>query len=133
MEKGGKNYIEWERVLKIYANMKKSIEKERLEADNISIDYFLLSMLVLFPIRKLNDYNSIKIRNFNTEKDNYVDLYNREIVFNKYKNNKKNYGNQVFEIDEPMFEFLKFWMKDNRGEYLLWEKYSSTFLTTVLV
>ena len=136
-EKEDKNWIEWDEVLKIHATMKKNVEKNHKKKDrnltnteDVLIEYICLSMYVLFPPRRL-EWGTVKLRYFDTEKDNYVDLHNKEIVFNKYKTSKT-YGKQVFPMDSSMYKLMKFWMKKNQEEYLFFEEFSSPQMTLLL-
>ena len=49
---------------------------------------YLMTSLYLHHASIRNDYRSVKLFDYNTEKDNYLDWDNKTFVFNEYKNKK---------------------------------------------
>ena len=118
------NWISWGEVLKTYQYLyKKSfplLKKERVTRREMTelVDFVMLSLYVLIPPRRSSDYTMMKIRNFNKEKDNYVDLSKGELVFNNYKTNKT-YGTQSVKVTPKLKTILKKWIAINPTDNLL--------------
>ena len=71
---------------------------------------------LFFPVRRSKDWCDFKIRNINTQKDNYLDKSN--LVFNSYKT-AKTYGKQTVAIPTKCKNILQKWIKQNpTAEYL---------------
>ena len=73
-------------------------------------NYILLALtsgLFQAPRRSLDWV--MKFRNFDMEKDNYVDLKRKEFVFNVFKK-RKDKGQQRIDITKPLLSILKKWI-----------------------
>lgn len=66
--------------------------------------------------RRSKDWTHFKIRNINTETDNYLD--SNTLVFNTYKT-KKTYGKQIIPIPEELAKIIKKWSTVQTGDYLI--------------
>jgi hypothetical protein len=75
----------------------------------------------------------MKIRNFDTKKDNYYKA--GKFYFNKYKTDST-YGLQVIDIPKPLDKILKKWNKININDYVLYStngnRLSSPQITRIL-
>lgn len=60
--------------------------------------------------RRSIDFGNMKWRNYDTEKDNYVDVKNSKFIFQNYKT-AKSYGKQETEITKPLKLVLNRWFK----------------------
>jgi integrase len=78
-------------------------------------NFVILSLYVLQPPRRLQDYTEMRLRNF-TEKDNYINK--TKFVFNKYKTAKFS-GREEIPINPKLKFILDKWKKLNPYEYLL--------------
>lgn len=110
---------------KLEAEAKLLYKKPKLEmADFQKIqNYILLSLtggIYQAPRRSL-DWK-MKVKNFDVEKDNYVDLKKKVFVFNNYKT-AKNYGAQTEPITKPLLAILKKWVSvlPDDMDYLLFD------------
>jgi hypothetical protein len=78
----------------------------------------LTSGLFIAP-RRSADWN-MKWRNYDEEKDNYVDVKNKQFVFNAYKT-AKIYGQSKIEIPKPLQVILNKWFKINPTDFVLFD------------
>ena len=64
----------------------------------------------------------MKIKNYDAEKDNYIDLKKKQFIFNTYKT-AKFHGQQITEIPKPLLSILKKWISilPIDMEYLLFD------------
>ena len=108
-------------------------------------DYYVIMEYILLgclggvsglPQRRSNDYTEIKLKIYNTSKDNYYN--NGKFVFNQYKTSKT-YGEQSFDVKEKASEFCKIlskWIKWYPSHYLLFSsnqnKFTSSQITKLL-
>ena len=117
---------EVEDILKKYEKETKPLfKKEKLTMDDYQKlqNYILLSLtggIFLAPRRSL-DWK-MKIKNYDGEKDNYVDLKKKEFVFNNYKT-AKFHGAQTEPIPKILLSILKKWVAilPEDMEYLLFD------------
>lgn len=70
------------------------------------------------PPRRSKDYVDFKIKNVDTEKDNYI--YKKKMIFNSYKT-AKTYQRQEIDIPPPLMKILNKWIKINPTEYLFFD------------
>ena len=117
---------EVEDILKKYEKETKPLfKKEKLTMDDYQKiqNYILLCLtggIFLAPRRSL-DWK-MKIKNYDAEKDNYVDLKKKEFVFNNYKT-VKFHGSQTEPIPKPLLSILKKWIAilPDDMDYLLFD------------
>jgi hypothetical protein len=120
------NFIDGITISKIYQNLKKKANQLYKKGD-LSYhevqeiqNYIILTLYsgLYIPPRRAKDYTEFKIRNINTEKDNYMDK--NEFVFNEYKTSKT-YAQQRVEIPKALKTIINKWIKINPTEYLLFD------------
>lgn len=104
-------------------NAKAHLSKKQLNANDLNEiqKWILLSLtsgLFIAP-RRSADWN-MKWRNYDEEKDNYVDVKNKQFVFNAYKT-AKIYGQSKIEIPKPLQVILNKWFKINPTDYVLFD------------
>ena len=125
-EKQKDNFIDGNTISKIYQNLKKKANQLYKKGD-LSYhevqeiqNYIILSLYsgLYIPPRRAKDYTEFKIRNINTEKDNYMDK--NEFVFNEYKTSKT-YAQQRVEIPKALKTIINKWIKIIPTEYLLFD------------
>lgn len=121
-DKMKENWISMEEIKKIFQEMykrtypllkKSSFNKQQF---NEVLLLVMLSLYVLNPPRRSQDFALMKIRNYNKEKDNYYD--GKLFTFQKYKTSKV-YGDQVVKVNPKLNSILKLWIKLNPHDYLL--------------
>ena len=93
-----KNIITWEKVLEIFNNLEDIKDK------------FVLSLFVLFPPRRLKDYDEMIYRskmgrNLSIDKNYYISNKS-EFIFNTYKTDYI-YGQQKFKISEDLKNIIE--------------------------
>jgi len=92
-------------------------------------DFVMLSLFILIPPRRALDFTEMKIKNVDTEKDNYIK--NQKMIFNIYKTSKMK-GQDKIEIPKDLKLILNKWLRVNPTEYLLFDSKGSK-LTSVKV
>lgn len=122
------NYITWDEVMKVYDSLRTEAEPlfklENLNKKQFNKlqDFVLLSMYVLIPPRRSLDYAQFKIRNPDTEKDNYMVMKGRKkeatLIFNAYKNSKR-LGKQEVKIPNQLRNIINKWLLKNPNDYLI--------------
>jgi len=118
------NWISWDDVIKRYQSFEREVaalwklKPEELSKGNFNkLKLFvLLSCYILIPPRRLLDYTSFKIRNFNLTKDNY--MKGKTFIFNNYKT-AKTYGTNVVDISPKLFSIIKKWIAINDSDFLI--------------
>lgn len=123
------NFIPWSEVLEKYNEMKADVAP-LLKKDNLNRDQFfklqdfiLLSLYVLIPPRRSQDYTEFKLRNYDTtddSKDNYmlVEKGKAFFVFNSYKNSSR-LGQQKVQIPVNLKNLILQFSDYNKTDYLL--------------
>jgi len=98
-------------------------EKENLNyIERNALNEFMLMTLCIgrfFPPRRL-EWLDMKLRNYNPEKDNWIDWENNRFVINVYKTQAK-YGTQYVPFNDECAQLLKRFIArtDNGSDYLL--------------
>ncbi len=88
-------------------------------------DYIIVCLYsgLFIPVRRLQDYAFMKIKNYDANADNYLFVKNRKMYFyfNKFKTSKyvKNDDDRIIEIPNDLAKILKKWMKINESDYLI--------------
>jgi hypothetical protein len=94
---------------------------------------FLGGVVKDLPPRRSQDYTELKIRNYDTKKDNYYKA--NKFYFNVYKT-AKTYGLQSIDVPKDLNVMLKKWIKINTNDYMLYStngnKLSSPQVTRIL-
>lgn len=107
-------------------------KKKKLDMDDLQkiMNYIILSLYLLTSPRRSKDYVEMKIKNINSNEDNYIEK--NDFYFNQYKTSK-HYGLQKEAIPKELMKILKKWIKINPTDYLLFDvngnKLSSSKLT----
>lgn len=102
----------------LYLFRKKTLTKDEIQTIQ---DYILLRLYNgqdIAPRRSL-DYTEMKIRNIDSENDNYI--YKGKFIFNNYKTVKA-YGQQSIEIPSNLKTLINKWLKINKSDYLLFDR-----------
>jgi hypothetical protein len=89
-----------------------------------------LSSGIYFPPRR-SEMVLIKVKDVDTEKDNYIDLSTNEIVYNQFKTVKK-YGQQRVKFPPAFKAILKKYLAKMSGQTYLLERQGIPFLATEL-
>ena len=88
--------------------------------------YSLLYFIQNFGVLRPNEFMSIKLNTYDTNKDNYYDDYHNCIVLNKHKTSQKN-GKRTIELDDTLKMLLitimktnvEYWITNNNNEPLV--------------
>jgi len=127
-ETQAENWIDYSEVKSLYdIHYKKAkpllkMKKEHLDTHDESVitDFIVLAVTcgIWFPPRRSLDWNMMKIRNFDTKTDNYLDIENKQFVFNIYKT-AKFYNTQTVDIPSKFMKILKRFIVINNNDYLI--------------
>lgn len=116
------NWVSMKEIERLHKDMGRKVsglmKKNKLDKTEYQqvLHYVLLSLFVLIPPRRSQDYSEMKIRNYDTEKDNYYD--GTEMVFSKYKT-AKTYGRQEIKPPLKLKKILNKWKEINKSDWLL--------------
>jgi hypothetical protein len=122
-EKSEKQKLNWmtqAEILETYEKLKNEaipfMKKKDYENDTV-LKYIVLSLYVLQPPRRTLDYTKmyvVPIYNENLDKGfNYLDLKNKQFIFNNYKT-RGTYQAQTVKVSDALFKLLKKYRSDGR-------------------
>jgi hypothetical protein len=119
------NWLSTEEIMKIYKPLevkaKSMLSNKTILNESTIMNYLLMSLLAGtipgLPPRRSQDYTEMKIKDYDTKKDNY--FKNGKFYFNVYKT-AKTYGLQVLDVPAEINAILKKWIKKNENTYLLY-------------
>lgn len=122
------NMIAPEEVEKIFDNLdqhaKIILKKEKLSSSDLNelMKWVMVALTggIFQAPRRSIDFGNMKWRNYDSEKDNYVDVKNGKFVFQNYKTAKQ-YEKQENEISKPLKLILNKWFKVNDSDYVLFD------------
>lgn len=127
-DKQEEGMISMDEVAEIYkdadANARVYLMKKKMDTlDLMQIQKWILLSLTtgLFIAPRRSADWMMKWRNYDEEKDNYVDIKNGNFVFNHFKT-VKIYGKQIVEIPKGLKVNLNKWFKVNPTDYVLFDK-----------
>ena len=120
------NWVEKDDVDKLSKVLKHnaSLLYKKKELNNTDLqeiqNYIILALFngEYIPPRRSKDYVNFKIKNIDTDKDNY--LNKNELIFNSYKT-AKTYGQQKVEIPKELKALLNKWIKVNPTDTVLFD------------
>jgi len=131
-EEQKKNWIPWKDVVKRWEQLRIEAEPlfklEKLTRNQFFLlqNFILLSLYVLIPPRRSQDWTDFKLRDYDTStesKDNYMVIPDSRkkpayFVFNSYKNSKR-LGQQRVDIPNYLKLLILKWGKVNPSDYLI--------------
>ena len=139
-EKEDENWIDWDDYLKKLKEleaeymdtleerlkMKRTFTPAEYKKHQVALAFFLYGVK---PLR--NDYRTLKIADYNKNKDNYFDMETGEVVLNKYKTSRS-YGKSIFSVPEKLREYIKLLMENRpiESNYLFIKHDGSSLLSS---
>jgi hypothetical protein len=115
-----KNWITWDEIKEKYDDLKEQVEKFKKSKEinenkyKILLNFIVLSLYVLTKPRRNQDYSEMCIIKKNTPNNsiniNYLDLTNKEFIFNVYKTAKTK-GEKTKEIPDELFNNILIYLK----------------------
>jgi len=99
------DYADWKDILTVFNKLKVLHDSSKKDYEN----YVTLALYVLFPPRRLADYEYMHVIEGNAKVSDNVNYYNKTkgvFVFNKYKTSKV-YGKQTFDVPDELNDILK--------------------------
>ncbi len=140
-DKQEENWMSVKEIQDIYEPLlvkaKSMLSNKSILNESSMMEFLLVSFLGgvvngLAP-RRSQDYSELKIRNYDTKKDNYYKA--SKFYFNVYKTAKK-YGLQIIDVPKELDVILKKWIKMNTNDYMLYStngnKLSSPQISRIL-
>ena len=123
-EKQKENWISVTEIKDIYDSLlvkiKSMFSNKSIVNESTIMQFLLVSFLGgienLAPRRSM-DYTELKIRNFDTKKDNYYKA--GKFYFNVYKTSPT-YGLQIVDVPKELNSIIKKWIKMNTNDYMLY-------------
>lgn len=120
------SWVTTNQVQEIWENLKKDAEllykKKNLKPLDLQQiqSYVILSLLggIFIPPRRSKDYVDFVIKDFDKDKDNYLEK--NKMIFNSYKT-AKTYGQQIVELPKTLQLIIKKWFMVNPTKYLLFD------------
>lgn len=95
-------------------NAKQVMKKTNLNFNDINtvMKWVLLALTggIFQAPRRSIDFGNMKWKNYDSEKDNYIDVKNSKFIFQNYKT-AKTYGKQETEVSKPLKAILNKWFK----------------------
>lgn len=110
------NWCEWNDVVEKYNQLGNELVlkgKISIEMYNKLLEYLVLSLYVLLPPRRNQDYMKMFVSfdgNTSDTSKNYVDLKNREFIFNVYKT-AKTYSQTKIDIPPKLYKLIVVYLK----------------------
>jgi len=120
------NWIEPTDVAKVFTELKRNADliykkSHKTPSDIQQIqNYIIIALLggVFISPRRAKDFCDFKIKNMDTDKDNYIDK--KKMVFNSYKT-AKTYGRQEISLPPALKTILTKWFSVNPTDYLIFD------------
>jgi hypothetical protein len=134
-EKQEENWMSVKEIQDIYdtllVKIKSMLSNKSILNESTMMEFLLVSFLGgvvkdLAPRRSL-DYSELKIRNYDSKKDNYYK--SGKFYFNVYKT-AKNYGEQVIKVPKELDIILKKWIKVNTTNFMLYSSNKNKLTST---
>lgn len=134
-----KNEISFKNIKKLFNQLKKDYSyllKEKRDLSNhelFNLQKFITAAIcsgVFIPPRRNMDYQLMKIKNIDKEKDNYIDHKNQSFVFNKFKT-VSSYGQQKVKIPEKLYKIIVLYLKHKikNSDFLISQKKGEPFIS----
>lgn len=134
-----KNEISFKHIKKVFNQLKKDYSyllKEKRDLSNhelFNLQKFITAAIcsgVFIPPRRNMDYQLMKIKNIDKEKDNYIDHKNQSFVFNKFKT-VSSYGQQKVKIPEKLYKIIILYIKHKikNSDFLISQKKGEPFIS----
>lgn len=120
------SWIETNDIKQVYNDLKQNadliMKKKNITTSDLQQiqNYIIICVLgsIFIKPRRSKDFVDFKIRNINTETDNYMDK--NKMIFNSYKT-AKTYGKQEIDIPIQLRNIIKKWVNINPTDYLLFD------------
>lgn len=126
-EKQQENWLSFDEIEKVFEKKYNTVRPFLKRTDIDKNEYFKYTELIIlalttgifFPPRRSLDWIGLKIRNYDPEIDNYIDMKKKTIVLNNYKTSKY-YKTYVIPIPAKLWLFLRPYILINDfSDYLL--------------
>jgi len=120
-QKEADNWVDWKDIVSKWEDMKKKVtplwKAEKLTKPQFRAlqQFVMLSCFVLIKPRRALDWCDFKLKNVDTNKDNY--MQGNKLYFNSYKT-KKYLGLQTVDLNRELKKILTDWSKIQPSDYL---------------
>lgn len=121
LDKGREYVLPWRKLPgKDQPGLMDIVEPALEEGLGTSRDRMIVRLYTLFPPRRCQDYQLMRLGQMADKEYNYLDMKARKFIFNKYKT-AKIYGQQVFDIPDNLYMHLKLYVQQTgkqKGDFL---------------
>ena len=112
-----KNWIDTPEILQIFNDLKSKTKIKNNDVKSNIFHYLVLALYFLQPPRRNIDYTLMKISSDMSDKNfNYLDIENRQFIFNNYKTKSK-YETVKIDINNELFLVIKLYLSKH-PEYI---------------
>ena len=112
-----KNWIDTPEILQIFNDLKSKTKIKNNDLKSNIFHYLVLALYFLQPPRRNIDYTLMKISSDMSDKNfNYLDIENRQFIFNNYKTKSK-YETVKIDINNELFLVIKLYLSKH-PEYI---------------
>ena len=115
-EKQEKNWMTREELLKVLYKCKEELKKLGRKATRNEIQFYVALSLLVNQNALRNDFSSVKIRNYNVEVDNYLDVCRGVFVFNNFKTAREWNSRQEYVVKEEAKEALEMLLNERKED-----------------
>jgi hypothetical protein len=121
-DKQEQNWISLDEVKKVYRDLENRVRPFSKNTTytkkqfNEMLDYVILSLYVLIPPRRSQDFTDMKFKDYDTTTDNYFN--GKQFVFQRYKTSKI-YHKQEFNVPLKLRKILLLWSRHVKTAYVL--------------
>jgi len=117
-------YMNWECILHIY-NKLEEIYNNNKNNDNINEEYFILSLYVLLPPRRIEDYLYMRLSDKIIKREPDMILWTTHKNLSEYDNNKKYDNDKVKNIDDGLDKDFNYYLINGETTYFIFNKYKT--------
>jgi integrase len=119
-------WVSWDEVKSKWEALKEKVDEFKNDKFNSlvtrqfesMVDYLILSLYVLQPPRRNNDFLHMFIVTKNSgdldKNANYADMVNKKFIYNVYKT-AKHHGQEIVPMSDSLHEVLSTWLKFHPG------------------
>jgi hypothetical protein len=117
-------YMNWECILHVY-NKLEEIYNNNKNNDNINEEYFILSLYVLLPPRRIEDYLYMRLSDKIIKREPDMILWTTHKNMSEYDNNKKYDNDKVKNIDDGLDKDFNYYLINGETTYFIFNKYKT--------
>jgi len=138
-EKQEANWLDYDEIVAVWNEKYKKIRTllyspEKMEFNDIrTLVYFMITTItsgIFFPPRR-SEWISLKVKGYDSEKDNYLDMKNSCFVFHNYKTSKT-MGEEKVQFPKEFKLILAKYLKLTNNDYLIFNSQGNPYSNVAL-